>query len=123
MRLAQANIQVKIDQVSTAIAKGDLLAGTWSAIPETMGGVDPDVGPFSILEYLKSGGIYTCCHDESLDGLINKTIQFANPATGAKLFQQINELVLDQSDIVRSTPSPRTSLRTDRSVASSLLRM
>jgi peptide/nickel transport system substrate-binding protein len=113
--LAQANIQVKIDQVSTAIAKGDLLAGTWSAIPETMGGVDPDVGPFSILEYLKSGGIYTCCRDASLDGLINKTIQFANPATAAKLFQQINELVLDQSDIVPLYSVPEDIIA-DRSI-------
>jgi ABC-type transport system substrate-binding protein len=36
-----------------------------------------------------SSGPYTCCHDATLDGLINKTTQYGAPALRTKAFDAV----------------------------------
>lgn len=114
--LAAANIKVKLIPASVAQTKEALLTGKWTAQLGAMGGVDPLVGSFSYLNYLKSSGVYTCCHDQTLNGMINQLNSMPNSEQRLKMIGQINHYVVAQKQYIVPLYSAPDTVLSSKSV-------
>jgi peptide/nickel transport system substrate-binding protein len=98
--LTAAGMTVKVDPVTTQTDSNAISGGTFQASTATSGGINPDVGVAGLETRFASTGEYACCHDAALDGLINKTLQIANPAADARLFDQFYAEVTKEQYVV-----------------------
>lgn len=87
--LAQAGIQVVVTAEPLTVEEANLAAGDWQAVVGSTGGTDPDVGSNSVVARFASWGSYTCCHDSTLDSLINKSIAASSNSIRQSMMDEI----------------------------------
>lgn len=87
--LEAAGMTVSIVPETITVEIVNLPDGNFEGIDASAGGADPDVGSNSLTSRFQTNGLYTCCHDPALDGLINKTSQLASPAARQKAFDNV----------------------------------
>lgn len=106
--LSSAGITVTLATEPLSVEDVNLENGNWQSVTGASGGTDPDVGTQSLVDRFSSTGPYTCCHDPALDGMINQSIQIANPAARDKIFLKIFKYITakDYSIELYATPAP-----------------
>src|SRR5665213_2584742 len=86
-----AGIQVNIQDYSLQQMLGITFSGTWQAIDENWGpSVDPTINDG---QFFKGGAAFSGTNDANLNGLLNQSAGYSNPAKLSKIYTQIGNLM------------------------------
>lgn len=95
--LSAAGIKVKITPEQLSTEDNNFKNGNWQIITGASGGTDPDIGSQSLATRFGTAGLFTCCHDSTLDKLIQRSITTGAPAARASVIHQIYQRITKES--------------------------